>query len=186
MRRLLVLVALLALVAAPAARAGGDPLAIAATAGRVWATNGNGAIEYDARNGRILHVAATRYPYTTGLALTGGAVWATSVRNGYVASAVTRIPFDASYGTNPLVLPHDPTFAVASDGRSVWLLAGARSAMQLIRIDAATRRTRAFRARDDIAFVAADDTCGSRERSSPPSAAASSGWCDCIRTGRRS
>jgi hypothetical protein len=149
---------LLALAAAPAARAGGAPLAVAATAGRVWVANGDGVIELDARSGRIVHVAGTRFAYATGLALTDGNVWATSVRNGFGAGAVTRIPFGAGFGRTPLVLPHRPVFAIASDGRATWTLAGGHGVEELFRIDAATRRLRRVAVPRDVAFVAADDS----------------------------
>ena len=147
---------MLALALVPAAEAGGDWLPVAATAGRVWVANGNGVIELDAPNGRILRVAGTRYPFTTDLALSGGAVWAASIGNGYTAGAVTRIPFDASHGATALVLPHRPLYELVSDGRAAWALTGPHSHQCLTRIDATTGAVHFVPVPATVGFLAAD------------------------------
>ncbi|MGH3049325.1 MAG: hypothetical protein ACRDLK_04130 [Gaiellaceae bacterium] len=156
MRRLL-LVALLALVTAPAVHAGGEQAAVVAAAGRVWVTDGSRVLELDARSGRILRRVPVRYPFAIALALSDGNVWAESVEDGFVSGAVTRIPFDARRGTSALV-PHRPVYEIASDGRFVWLLVGPHARQRLVRIDVATGRARTQRVAKRAGLLAADPT----------------------------
>lgn len=141
MRRLLV-AALLALAAAPAAHAGGTPVSVAATAGRVWAVDANSVVELDASTGRVLHRVRTRYGFATEVALSDGNVWVSSVDNGYTAGAVARVPFESSRGSDPLVLPQRPVFSLAVGDRATWALVGPWPHARLARIDLATRRVR--------------------------------------------
>lgn len=155
MRRSLLLIALLALAAAPLARGGGQQVAVVAGAGRVWATDGPQVFELDAARGRVLRRVAVRYPFAVALAAAGGDVWALSVEDGFVAGALTRIPSGARRGTDALV-PGRPVYEVAADGRFVWALLGPHDRQRLARIDVATGRIRLRRVARRAGLLAAD------------------------------
>lgn len=86
------LLAVLALLAAPPARAGGDFVDLAAGRSTVWFVGAFGVRAIDAGSGRIVarpRLAHASYPLS--VAVAGGAVWVASVENGFVAGKLTRI-----------------------------------------------------------------------------------------------
>jgi hypothetical protein len=85
------LAAMLLLLVAPSARAGGDFVDLAAGNGRVWLVGEPGVRKLDARTGRLLaspHLVGAAYPLS--VAMAGGAVWVASVENGYVEGTRSR------------------------------------------------------------------------------------------------
>lgn len=154
-RALAAAIAAAALACAPTALAGGTQVSIAATASRVWVTDGSKVVELDAR-GHVLFRVATRYPYPLALGLSDGNVWASSVANGFVAGAVSRIPFDGPHAATELALPHRPVFELTVASGATWALVGPWGDVRLVRIDHATRRVSRFPIRPDLAFIAGD------------------------------
>jgi hypothetical protein len=100
--------------AAPAA-AGGTQVAVLAVADDVWLTTGFDVVRLDAFAGRVVRRNATRYPFPIELGVSDGNVWVTSVENGFVSGAVTRIPFESGRVTQPLVFPSRPVCRSPSD-----------------------------------------------------------------------
>jgi hypothetical protein len=144
-------------VLAAAARAGGTQVEIVVAGGHVWVTAGSDVAELDAATGRVLERRRTRYPYAMELGAGGGAVWASSVENGFISGAVDRIPLDGSRPTHPLVLPDRPVYALAVGARTTWALVGPWRALRLAAIDRAGGRVRLSRLAD-VGWIAADPT----------------------------
>ena len=159
MRRLtLALLLALPLACLPAdAHAGGTNVAVAATAGHVWVTNGTNVLELDARTGRVERRVSARYPFTLDLGLSDGNVWVTSVEDGFTSGAVTRIPFEGGRVTHPLVLPSRPVYSLAVASGTTWALIGPWGSTRLAAINQATRRT-SIHPIHDVGWLAADDT----------------------------
>jgi hypothetical protein len=159
MRRALSTVLAAGVVLAPAAGAGGTQVNVAATAGRVWATTGSDVVELDASSARVLRRVRTRYPYPIEVGVSDGNVWASSVENGFAAGAVTRIPFESWRRVgSPLVLPTRPVFSIAVASGVTWALVGPWKSLRIARIDQATRRVSYVRVRQDVAWIAADNS----------------------------
>jgi hypothetical protein len=157
-RLALVLLLTLALACLAAnAHAGGTNVAVAATAGQVWVTNGTDVLELDARTGRVERRVPARYPFTLDLGLSDGNVWVSSVEGGFTSGAVTRIPFEAGRVTHPLVLPGRPVYSLAVGNVTTWALVGPWGSTRLVAIDQATRRT-SIHPVDGVDRLAADDT----------------------------
>jgi len=143
---------------APAVQAGGTNVAVAATAGHVWVTTGNGVVELDARSGRVERRVPAPYPFfSLDLGLSDGNVWMSSVEDAFTAGAVTRIPFGRGRVTRPLVLPSRPVYSLAVGSGTTWALVGPWGATELAAIDQATRRT-TFHRIEGVGWIAADDT----------------------------
>jgi hypothetical protein len=154
----LVIVLLLVALLAGNARAGGTQVNVVAVAGRVWVTTGSQIVELDAITRRVLYRIKTRYPYPIDLGVSDGAVWASSVANGFVSGAVTRAPFDSSATTQPLVLAHRPILGLAVGSGTTWALVGPWSSLRLAAIDQASGRVRLSRLGQTLAWIAADNT----------------------------
>jgi outer membrane protein assembly factor BamB len=139
------------------AHAGGTNVAVAATAGRVWVTDGSDVLELDVRTGRLERRVPARYPFTLDLGLSDGNVWVSSVEDGFTSGAVTRIPFGAGRVTHPLVLPSRPVYSLAVGSGTTWALLGPWGSTGLAAIDQATGRT-SIHPIHDVGRLAADDT----------------------------
>lgn len=142
------------------ARAGGTQVGVVATAGRVWVATGANVVELDAASGRVLHRVAARYPFPLEIGASDGAIWVSSVENGFVAGAVTRIPFDSARTSQPLVCPTRPIFSLAVGSSTTWALVGPWPRLALAAIDQATRSARLVRLPVRLGWIAADDTGG--------------------------
>jgi hypothetical protein len=126
-RRGALLLLIAALASAPAARAGGDFVDLAARAGRVWLVGPFGVRSFDARTGRQLsapQLAGAAYPLSVTRA--GGAAWVASVENGYVWGTLSRI--DEQTGKVRVVWrTHNSSVQyVAAGAGGVWALIGSR------------------------------------------------------------
>jgi hypothetical protein len=148
------------LMAPPGALAGGTQVAVAAVAGKVWVTTGaSGVVELDARTARVERRVRTRYPFPIEIGAGGGYIWVSSVENGFVAGALTRIPSEPGRATQPLVLPARPVLALAVGSGTTWALVGPWAALRLAAVDQATGRTTSTPIRD-VGWIAADATGG--------------------------
>ena len=156
MHRLALLALAAALAAVPAARAGGDWLPVAATAGRIWVADGSRVLELDAATARVLRSVRVRFPYATELATGAGCIWAASVAQGFVAGAVTRISAGADRGTNVLVLPQRPVYEVAATATTAWALTGPHAHQRLARLAATSTGVRFVAVPSTLGFLAAD------------------------------
>ena len=156
--RLLAGACALALVwsAAPAA-AGGTQVAVVAVAGDVWLTTGFDVVKLDAFTGRVVRRNATRYQFPLELGVSDGNVWVTSVENGFVSGAVTRIPFESGRVTQPLVFPSRPVLSLAVGSGTTWALVGPWASLGLAAIDQATGRATLTRLRQRVGWIAADN-----------------------------
>jgi len=140
------------------ALAGGTQVAVVAVAGDVWVTTGFDVVKLDALTGRVKRRHRARYPYPTDIGVSDGNVWVSSVENGFVSGALTRIPFEAGRVTQPLVFPSRPLFALAVGSGTTWALVGPWKSLQLAVVDQATGRSGLRRIRRDIGWIAADNT----------------------------
>ena len=149
----------LSLTGPSGAHAGGTQVVVAAVAGDVWVTTGFDVVKVDAATGRVLRRSEARYPYLVGLGAGDGNIWVSSVEDGFVSGAVTRIPDGAGRVTQPLVLPSQPVLALAVGSGTTWALVGPWSALRLAAIDQATGKATLKPIRD-VGWIAADDTGG--------------------------
>ena len=147
-------------IVATAAQAGGTRVSVAATAGRVWVTTASSDVaEIDASSGRVLRRVRTRYPFPLDVGVSDGNVWVSSVENGFVSGAVTRIPFEAWRAVDvPLVMTSRPVLGLAVGSGVTWALAGPWKRLSLVFIDQVTRRTSLVPVRHDLGWIAADNT----------------------------
>jgi hypothetical protein len=134
-----------ALVAVPAARAGGD-FADLAVGARVWFVGSGGVRSLDAGTGRTLsrpQLVGLAYPLSVTLA--GGAAWIASVENGYVWGTLSRI--DTRTGKVRVVWRRrDSSMQYVSAGAgSVWTLIGSRKEMRVARFTLTGRLLRVWR-----------------------------------------
>jgi hypothetical protein len=143
--------------AAGDAAAGGPQVSLVATAGRVWVTTGFDVAEVDASSGRVVRRLRTGFSFPISIGVSDGAVWVSSVDNGFTAGAIDRIPFDSARVTHPLSLPRRPVLALAVGSSTTWALVGPWQSLRLAAIDHATQRTSTEPVRD-IGWLAADDT----------------------------
>lgn len=140
------------------ALAGGTHVAVVAVAGDVWVTTGFDVVKLDAFTGRVKRRNKARYPYPIDIGVSAGNVWVSSVENGFVAGALTRIPFGAGRVMQPLVFPSRPLLALAVGSGTTWALVGPWKSLQLAVVDQATGRATLRRIRRDIGWIAADNT----------------------------
>jgi hypothetical protein len=148
---------------AGAAFAGGTQVSVVAVAGRVWVTTGFDVVKLDALTGRIMRRNKTRYPFTIDIGASDGNVWVSSVENGFVSGALTRIPFESGRATQALVFPSRPIFALAVGSGTTWALVGPWGSLKLAAVDQATGRSTIRPLRTRIGWIAADnvgDTAG--------------------------
>jgi hypothetical protein len=141
-----VLLTMAALAAAPAARASGDFVDLAANDHRVWFVGEQGVIELDAESGRILYapkpVAAT---YPQSVALAGGAAWVAGVENGFTRGTLTRIDL-RKHRTRVVWREPNGSVLYAAPGRaSVWALIGAPGGSRVARFALDGRLLRVWR-----------------------------------------
>jgi hypothetical protein len=134
-----------ALLTAPAARAGGDFVDLAAGA-RVWFVGPFGVRSLDARTGRTTsrpELVGAAYPLS--VALAGGAAWVASVENGYVWGTLSRI--DEQTGRVSVVWRRQGSSVqyVAAGAGSVWALIGSRKGSRIARFTLAGRLLRVWR-----------------------------------------
>ena len=133
------------LVAAPAARAGGDFVDLAVGGGRVWFV-GPGVRSLDARTGRTTAMPKlVGFAYPLSVALAGGAAWVASVENGYVWGTLSRI--DERTGKVRVVWRTRSSSVqyVAAGAGSVWALIGSRKGSRIARFTLAGRLLRIWR-----------------------------------------
>lgn len=145
---------------AGSARAGGTQVEVAAVAGDVWVTTGFDVVELDVATGQVRRRSKTRYPYPIDIGVSDGNVWVSSVENGFVSGAVTRIPFEAGRVTQPLVFPSRPILALAVGSGTTWALVGPWASLQLAVVDQATSRATLRPIRRDVGWIAADNVGG--------------------------
>jgi hypothetical protein len=122
------------LISAPAARAGGDFLDLAAGSGRVWVVGAAGVNTLDARSGRTLaKPALIRASYPLSVALAGGGAWIASVENGYVWGTLSRIDMRTGR-TRVLWRRRDSSVQyVAGGAGGVYALIGSAHGMRIAR-----------------------------------------------------
>ena len=135
----------LALLLAPAARAGGDFVDLAADSGHLWLVGEPGVIELDAATGRIVwrpQPASARYPLS--VAVAGGAVWVASVANGYVDGKLTRIDLRTHRTRVVLHAPEGSVQYVAAGAGGVWALIGAAHGSRIARLGLGGRLLRVW------------------------------------------
>src|SRR5262249_54739650 len=134
MTRVAVAALVAAVLVAPAARAGGDFVDLAAADGRVWLVGEPGLLELDARSG---HTLARRQlagaPLPLSVALAGRAAWVAGVENGDVGGTLTRI--DLATGRAHVVRrePDGAVQYVAAGGDTVWTLLGSGGSTRIAR-----------------------------------------------------
>jgi hypothetical protein len=122
------------LIAAPAARAGGDFIDLAAGPDRVWVVGAAGVNTLDARTGRTLaEPALIRTAYPLSVALAGGAAWIASVENGFLWGTLSRI--DARTGATRVVWRRRDSSVqyVAAGASAVYALIGSAHDMRIAR-----------------------------------------------------
>jgi hypothetical protein len=144
-RRFVAGAGVIVLVAAPAARAGGDFVDLAVGPGRVWFVGVSpGVRSLDARTGRTVstrQLVGAAYPLS--VALAGGAAWVGSVENGYVWGTLSRRRRTSSVQY------------VAAGADSVWALIGSAKTMRIARFTLSGRFLRVWRV-PDAGRIAAD------------------------------
>lgn len=140
------------------ALAGGTRVAVVAVAGDVWVTTGFDVVKLDASTGRVKRRHRARYPFPIEIGVSDGNVWVSSVENGFVSGALTRIPFGAGRVTQPLVFPSRPLLGLAVGSGTTWALVGPWKSLQLAAVDQVTGRATLRPIRRDIGWIAADNT----------------------------
>jgi hypothetical protein len=139
------LLAGLALAAAPAARAGGDFVDLAVDRGRVWFVGPPGVRSLDARTGRSLSMPRlVGAPYPLSVTVAGGAAWIASVENGYVWGTLSRI--DVRTGRARVVWRRQGSAVqyVAAGAGSVWALIGLSHGTRIARFTLGGRLLRVW------------------------------------------
>jgi hypothetical protein len=149
MLRAALLLAVVALASAPAARAGGDFVNLAVGGGRVWFVGPPGVRSLDARTGRTLampRLVGAAYPLSVTVA--GGAAWVASVENGYVWGTLSRI--DERTGRTRVVWRRERSSVqyVATGAGSVWALIGSPHGTRIARFTLGGRLLRVWRIAD--------------------------------------
>lgn len=152
-------VAALLLALAPAARAGGDFVDLAA--GRaVWAVGPFGVRAFDAATGRVLYAPRPVAPEVpTSVAVAGGAAWVASVENGFAGGRLTRIDLRTH---RPRVVYHAAAGAVeyvAAGGGSVYALVGFRAGNRILRFASSGRATGSWNVGDGGRMAADASGC---------------------------
>jgi hypothetical protein len=133
-----VAIALLVLVLAPAACAGGDFSDLVVASRGVWTVGPFGVRTLDARTGKTIYApqpASARYPLS--VAVAGGAAWVASVENGYADGELTRIDL-RTHRTH--VVLRDTIVEVAAGGGAVYALGSG----EVVRLSADGRVTGRF------------------------------------------
>src|SRR5262249_15266195 len=125
---------------------------------RVWVTSGFDIVKLDETSGRVLGRYRTRYPFPIELGASDGNVWVSSVENGFVSGALTRIPLGAGRTTHPLVFPSRPLLSLPVGSGTTWALVGPWASLRLAAVDQASRRITLARLRKAVGWIAADDT----------------------------
>src|SRR5712691_2685065 len=137
------------LASAPAARAGGDFVDLAVQGARVWFVGPSGVRSLDARNGRTLstpHLVGAAYPLSVTLA--GGAAWVASVENGYVWGTLSRIDL-RTHRVRVLWRKQDSSVQyVAAGAGGVWVLIGSASGNKIARFSLAGQMKRVWKVAD--------------------------------------
>jgi hypothetical protein len=149
-----------ALVAVPAARAGGDFVDLAAGADRVWLVGEPGVLELDARTGRTLSFpqpVTSTYPQS--VALAGGAVWIAGVENGFVQGRLVRIDLRTRRTRVVWREPSGSVLYVARGRASVWALASAAGGSRIVRFALDGRVLGVWPIRDAGRMAADDRGC---------------------------
>jgi hypothetical protein len=150
---------LVAVLAAGGAGAGGIQLELLGAGRSLWVVNGSQVLRVDASDGRVLARPRVGGSYPLELALGGGAVWVSSVENGFVAGALSRIDLATGRVTTALRVRDGIVGDVAFAGGSAWALVGPTDSARLVRVDAATgRRVASLRAGRSPAWMAADES----------------------------
>lgn len=158
MRRLSTLLAVFVTLVTPlVAHAGGSNVSVAAGQRHVWVGTGIDVVELDARTGRVERRYLTRFPFTLGLGLGRDGVWVSSVEDGFVAGAVTRISLERGPVAHPLVLLTRPVLSLAVGGGTTWALIGPWASTELAAIDQASGRV-TYEPIHRVGWIAADDT----------------------------
>jgi hypothetical protein len=114
-----------ALVATPAAWAGGVPVELAAVGSTIWSVSDSGLVAVDARSGAVVARPLTPFSYPIALAASGRTLWVASVPNGFGSGAVTWIRGPGRRAT-PLLLRRQGVFDVCAGGDVAWAVVGAR------------------------------------------------------------
>jgi hypothetical protein len=156
MRRTVVLAAVLWVLSAPLARAGGDFVDLAVGNARVWFVGEPGVVALDPRSGRTIarmHIAGGTYPLS--VALAGGAAWVASVENGYVWGTLTRI--DVRTGKARVVWRRAASSVqyVAVGAGGIWALISSAGRTRIARFSLAGRLARTWSV-PDAGRIAAD------------------------------
>jgi hypothetical protein len=133
-------------------------VAVVAVAGRVWVTTGVAVVKLDATSGRVLGRFKTRYTFPIEIGAGDGSVWVSSVENGFVSGAVTRIPFEAGRAIPALVFPTRPVLSLAVGSGATWALVGPWSSLELAAVDQATNKATITPVGTRIGWIAADSS----------------------------
>jgi hypothetical protein len=153
--RVLVLVAAIAVLLAPAvARAGGVPVQVVAVGSTLWTVSDEGLLGVDPVSGRVVARPATPYPYAVRIAAGAGAVWVTSVANGYGSGAVTRIDGRTGRSVTELRMPRAGVYDVCAAGERAWAIVGRSSGRRVAVLGAGP--TRFVRPPSEPAWCAAE------------------------------
>jgi hypothetical protein len=173
------LAAIVVLVVAPLAQAGGDFVDLAVGSSRVWLVGEPGVRVIDARTGRTLaspHLVGAPYPLSVTLA--GGAAWVASVENGYVSGTLTRI--DTRSGKTRVLWrkPESSVQYLAAGAGSVWAFIGSAGTTRIARFTLAGKPRACFASTnkpDGCAHSAPADSGWADSSTTSPSATAPSG-----------
>jgi hypothetical protein len=80
-----------------------------------------------------------------------------SVENGFVSGALTRMPFEGGRVTQSLVFPSRPLLSLAVGSRTTWALVGPWASLGLAAVDQATGKATLRPLRTRIGWIAADN-----------------------------
>jgi len=149
-------VAVVVLLAAPLARAGGDFVDLAVGNTRVWFVGEPGVRELDARSGRtIASPQLVGAPYPLSVTLAGGAAWVASVENSYVWGSLSHIDLH-THRVRLLWRRQDSSVQyVAAGAGGVWALIGSASGNKIARFSFAGHVERVWKI-EDAGRMAAD------------------------------
>ena len=113
-------VAATAALLAPAARAGGIPVQVAAVGSTLWTVSDSGLLAVDPATGAIVARPATPYAYPIWVAAGGGALWVASVANGFGGGAVSRIDGRTRRASTRLLLRRQGVYGFCAGGSHAW------------------------------------------------------------------
>jgi ligand-binding sensor domain-containing protein len=142
------LAALVAVVVAATASAGGVPVQITPVADRLWVASNSGVQVVETTTGAVHRGPATTYPYATSVAWLGNTLWIASITNGYLAGAVEGFNAQTAAPLSSWIYDrHEAVYALGASGDTLWAWFGspnANSHSTLVRFTTANTRPRRF------------------------------------------